>query len=107
MLRIVAIVIALLVFISIASAKPVLSTSDYVAIVFMSIAAILITILIFMIINHHVKQKEKLAADPRVYQLRKYFKESLDNGFTKKQLIDAAFQHNLPANIIESAMKGI
>ena len=98
--------IILLTYVKIVKAQS-LSTSDYVAITFMVLGAILTTAIIFMIIHHHVRHKEKIASDPRVALLRNNFRESLDKGYTKKQIIDAAIKQGWPVAMIESALKNV
>ncbi len=102
--------LSLLIFLSaigIAQAQSSLSSSDYVAFTFMALGAILTTLLIFLIIQHYAKSKEKIASDPRVPALRKHFKDSLDQGYTKKQVIDAAIKQGWPKSMIESALKSL
>ncbi len=98
--------ILLLVNIGISSAQS-LSTSDYIAITFMITGAIITTIIIFMIIHHYIKHKEETASDPRVALLRKHFRDYLDKGYTKKQVIDAAVKQGWPPAMVESAMNSL
>lgn len=104
--RLLAVLAFILLLPAIARAQQ-LSSSDYIAITFMVLGSILATVVIFMIIHHHVKNKEKVASDPRVSTLKKSFKEYLDRGYTKKQVIDAALKQGWPPNMVESAMKSV
>jgi len=84
-----------------------LTTSDYFVMLFLVLGAIISTFIIIMIIHHYVKHKEKVASDPRVIQLAKHFRNYIDNGYTRKQIIDSAIKQGWPKSMIESAMKHV
>lgn len=106
MKKLITILIVFLAFIKIAKAQ-LLTSSDYFLIIFLVLGAIIATAMIIMIINHHIRTKEKVASDPRVVMLKKYIRHMLDKGYSKKTIIDAAIKSGWPEAIVEAALKSL